>query len=781
MIRQLFAGLVLGVLAWGPSDYFNEAAWAKKRDEKIRDFVPVEVRNDGKTPNDVYVRSNSTGELGVVRKYGFTLKQLGTYDAFEIRGVDGSYSVPFSIPADEVVSEIKLKLNYTYSPALISQISHLKVMMNSEVVATIPLPKENAGSPVSREISLNPKYLADYNQLQLQLIGHYTYECEDPLHSSLWLKVSNQSELEFTVTPLSLQNDLALLPLPFFDKRDGRRLELPFLFAAAPSAATLEAAGITASWFGSLASYRGALFPAHLNNLPNQNLVAFATTQEAPAGLNLPAISGPTVAVISHPNDIRYKILLVMGRDGKEIKTAASALAFGKGMMSGTSTVVTQLKEEKARKPYDAPNWLPSDRPVKLGELNDLRSLNVAGLRPDLVRVNTRIPPDLFAWKSEGIPLDLKYRYTPRPQRDKSTLNVNVDRYFVTSIPLMWVEQNSIDDYDRTIARLKKALLPDGTMPVQERVYIPPYMMPARAQLQFHFAFDYLKHGHCKDVLVDNLRAAIDPDSTIDLTAFPHYLAMPNLAAFGNAGFPFTRMADLSETAVIFPDSYSSLDLGAYLTLMGRMGESTGYPTTGVVVGRAADAKNYANKDLLILGSASNQPLFSQWAKYMPFSTNGESRNFEVSDLLFKFNHWLEGLGASERIPRRAEISLSGASNEAALFGFESPLSSGRSVVAVMTSRANNLFDLLGVLMDPELITKVQGALVVVRGKEVESLAVGSTYYVGSLPVWTYIRWFFSNNPLVLALLGLLAAIVVAVLLYRILRVRAEKRLSGKV
>lgn len=770
--------VLLGAILLAPSSYVVEQAWAKKRDN-LTDFVPVEVRQDGATPNDTYVRSTRTGELGVVRKYGFTLKQLGAYEAVEIRGVDGSYTIPFSIPADEVVSDLKLKLNLTYSPALIAQISHLKIMLNSEVIATLPLPKEGAGSPISKEISLDPKYLTDFNQLSMQLIGHYTYECEDPLHSSLWLKISNQSQIEFTVTPLSLQNDLALLPLPFFDRRDNRRLELPFVFANAPSANTLEAAGIAASWFGALASYRGAFFPAHLNTLPNQNAVIFATAQEAPQGITLPAITGPTLAVVSHPNDIRYKLLLVLGRDGKEVKTAAAALGYGKGMMSGNSTVVTQLKEYKPRKPYDAPNWLASDRPVKLGELADLRSLNVSGIRPDLVRVNLRIPPDLFAWKSKGIPLDLKYRYTPRPQLDKSTLNINVDRYFVSSTPLKWVKSTAIEENDAL--SLSKLLGKDGLLPIREKIYLPPYMMPARAQLQFHYAFDYPKQGLCKDVLLDNFRGAIDPDSTIDLTSFPHYLAMPSLAAFANAGFPFTRMADLSETAVVFPDTYAAADLGAYLTLMGRMGESTGVPVTGVSVTRAADVKQFADRDLLVLGSSTNQPLFSQWAKSAPFSSSGDTRGFEVSDLLFKFNYWLEGLGASETMPKRADISLSGASNEAALFGFESPLASGRSVVAVMTSKTNNLFDLLGVLMDPELIPKVQGALVVVRGKEVESLASGNTYYVGSLPIWTHVRWFLSHNPIVLALLGVIAAIIIAVLFYRILRRRADKRLTGKI
>ena len=67
-----------------------------------------------------------------------------------------------------------------------------------------------------------------------------------------------------------LPNDLSILPLPFFDRRDARVLNMPFVFAAAPDNTTLEAAGTVSSWFGALASYRGATFSTHLGQIPPQ-------------------------------------------------------------------------------------------------------------------------------------------------------------------------------------------------------------------------------------------------------------------------------------------------------------------------------------------------------------------------------------------------------------------------------------------------------------------------------------------------------------------------------
>ncbi|WP_210235544.1 cellulose biosynthesis cyclic di-GMP-binding regulatory protein BcsB, partial [Mesorhizobium sp. M8A.F.Ca.ET.202.01.1.1] len=58
--------------------------------------------------------------------------------------------------------------------------------------------------------------------------------CEDPANSSLWATVSNASSLDLTYASLASKPDLAALPQPFFDRRDVRRLELPFVFPQKP-------------------------------------------------------------------------------------------------------------------------------------------------------------------------------------------------------------------------------------------------------------------------------------------------------------------------------------------------------------------------------------------------------------------------------------------------------------------------------------------------------------------------------------------------------------------
>lgn len=712
-----------------------------------------------------------------LRNYSFTFKQLGVLNPFQLRGTDPIYSIPFSVPADEVVTALKLKLDFTYSPSLLTNLSHLKIILNGEVAYTFPLPKETAGQPLVKEISIDPRLASDFNRLSLQFIGHYTLDCEDPFHSSLWLNVSNLSSIQLTVTPFSVVNDLALLPVPFFDRRDGRRLERPFVFGANPSPSTLESAGIVASWFGDLASYRGAWFPAHLNKLPNDNVVVLATNDDKPQGiLDIPPINGPTISVASHPADIKYKVLYVLGRDAAELRIAATALGLGRYALAGQTVTQAQLEGLQPRKPYDAPRWLRSDRPVKFGEIATLEDLNVRGLSPDLVRLNITTPPDLFGWRTKGVPIDLKYRYTPRPRPDKSNLNVLMNQRFITSFPLLSFPGASVSD--SSISSLISKFNPTELLPAHESFYIPVSQLRSKNQLQFHFSFDYPKEGSCRDVMLDNVRGAIDPESEIDITGFPHYIKMPDLSAFANTGFPFTKYADLSQTAIIMPDNYTTGDIGTYLTLMGRMGNSTGLVVYGVAVRRAADVQQVADRDLLMLGGPSNQPLLRDWAKHMPFSADGSKRIFLLTDLKEIFMPWFEK--KQGEFLSIANISANTLAKDAILFGFESPLSKGRSVVAFTSDKTAGQADILNALMDADVVPKIQGAVSIIRGKEVDSMETDQTYTVGSLPPILAVYWTLANQPWGTAGMVVIAAIVIAGVIYTLLRMRAARRLSGK-
>lgn len=710
------------------------------------------------------------------RIYSVPLSRLSGQSALPLRGVDGINGLGFSARRDQQVIGARVNLDYSYSPALLPDLSHLKVLLNGEVAGSVALPKEAAATPTRQTVELPVPALADYNRLDVQLIGHYTLGCEDPVHSSLWADVAGRSTLELTVMPVDLPNDLALLPVPFFDSRDIRQLALPIVLGASPDAARLESAGILTSWFGALAGYRGARFDAHLQDLPaTGNAVVLLLPGDTVAGLQTPAIDGPSVAMQTNPRDPHGKLLLVMGRDAKELRQAAAALALGSEALSGPQARITRLETPRPRKPFDAPNWLRSDRPVAFGELVPTRDLNVSGHRPPPVQVNLRVPPGLFGWHSDGVPVNLIYRYSPRPGARQSVMEMMAGNQLVRSFAL----HEGPGVYNRLTG-----------MPASEgkaRVMVPTYLLPPQTALQFNYVYEYAKLGECQNSILDNVRSAIDPGSTIDISGLPKYAAMPDLSLFADAGFPFTRMADLSETAVVMPEGAGVSDFSAYLTLMGVMGQATGYPATGVTVTQGAQVAAQRDKDLLVLASGDNQPLLAQWGDALPSGFNGKERRFSLSSWVDGVASWF-GNDPRDR-KRQADIQLAFSSGgvTATLAGLQSPLQSGRSAVVVSGTSADGLASAVQALLasrDAESKAdnpqdRIGGSLSVISGGQAYTLQDEQSYYVGSLPTWLGLQWFFARHPLTLVGALLLSALVIAVLLYLSLRARAQRRLGS--
>ena len=707
------------------------------------------------------------------RVVSLTLKKMGALTPIQLRGVEGSQALPFSIRSDEVVTAAKLKINYNYSPALIAELSHLKITLNEETVAVVQLPKDKSLNNV-REIELDPRLFTDYNNLNFRLIGHYTLRCEDPLHSSLWLTLSNLGTVELTLAPLGLENDLKLLPVPFFDKRDNNSLKLPFVFAGTPTLGTLKAAGITASWFGSLASYRGAQFPVLLNTLPEGNAVVFLQSREKIG--NFAAGAGPTISIESHPTTPGAKILLVTGSNEEDLMRAARAIVLNARTLTGQKADITQATEPPARKPYDAPTWVATDRPVRFSELAKPEELQVEGLFPNIIRINFRVSPDLFTWRSAGVPMELRYRYTRLPFNRNSSLNVNINRNFVHALAL-----NEQARKLNTVDRLNLPVL-DANLALREDVlFVPPYQVGGRNQLQLHYYFAITKEGECTDTIPNNLQGAIDPESTLDFSAFPHYAAMPNLAYFSNIGFPFTRMADLSETGVVLPDQPNADEMSIYLTMMGRMGEATAYPVLRHALVTAAEVDKVADRDLIVIGTGQRQSLMNKWADSLPLvQVNGERRVREPDIFRRALYRWEQEDVQSTARPD-ARMSFKGGTGLVTLMAFESPLKAKRSVVYVHADRSEDLQKISEVLNDSERIASVQGDFVVIDDNIVEHSKLAETYYVGNLAWTTHLRWLFSRHPVLAGVLGLIISLLLAVLMYRTLRRIAARRLQRKI
>lgn len=702
------------------------------------------------------------------RNVTWEMRQLGAWSTIKLRGGNGVRTLAFGVRADEQVVAAKLVVGYDFSPSLLEDLSHLKVSINDKSVLLDSLARSRA-SGVRREVPIDPNLIRDYNELRFDFVGEYTRQCGNPLHPSLWLNVTDPTRIELTVVPRAIVPDLKTLPAPLLDKGDAREPVLPFVFSARPSMATLRAAGIVASWLGTQAGTRRLHFTTHLNELPLENAIVFTSNDEVVAGQK--AVAGARLSIQPHPQKAGAKILIVNGATDGEVLRAARALALNHRSLSGQFAEIRVETEAQPRVPYDAPAWLRTDRPMKFGELAKLEELKAQGYFPEVIRVNYRVPPDVYAWHTHGAPVNLKYRATRLPHHRNSTLGVGSNNNFIDTIAL-----NELSDKPELASVLHESVQISNKSLREVSMFVPPYSLGGRDQLQFTYVTDIIQTGQCEALPPNNFVASIDPESTIDFSQFPKFAALPNLAYFAQLGFPFTRLADLSQTVVALAPKPSVAEIRLYLNVMARMGEATGYPATQHELVSYADLGKASNKDIIAIGTAADQTLMKEWAGKLPMSIENGIRTLKVPNVSWRPRFRWEQRDIDPLSKNAGNIALSDPGTLAAVIGLESPAARGRSAVFLYADRPGDLERIEEQLTHPEKLLQIAGDFVVVGDKSVQSTTASETYFLGEIPWRTRVRWMLADHPILVALATMLLALLSAAALYRPLAMVKRRR-----
>ena len=679
-----------------------------------------------------------------------------------LRGINPNGGVEFGMRSDEVVSNALLNLEYTPSPSLLPVQSQLKVYLNDELMGVLPVTKEQLGKKTLAQVPINPLFITDFNRVRLEFVGHYRDVCENPASSTLWMDVSRNSSLSMTYQTLAVKNDLSAFPVPFFDPRDNRELNLPVVFAGSPDITQQQAATIVTSWFGSRSGWRGQSFPVLFDKLPDRNAIVFATNEKRPSFLrDHPDVKGPMVEMVNHPDKPYVKLLVVFGRDDKDLVQAAKGIAQGNVLFRGNSVAIGEVKPLLARKPYDAPNWIRTDRAVTFGELKTYEEqLQSTGLEPSAINVPLNLPPDMYLLRSNGIDIALNYRYTAPPTKDSSRMDISLNNQFLQSFPL-----TSSQDSNKLLLRLPvlQGLL-DGKTDVS---------------IQLRFDFQYMNPmpggsvDNCITFQPVQNHVVIGDDSTIDFSKYYHFIALPDLRAFANASFPFSRMADLSESIVVMPKAPNEGQIATLLDAMAAVGAQTGLPAINVTL--TDDGSQIQNKDadIMVIGN-------------IPEKLKDDKR---IDLLVQATESWVNTPLRQTTFPsimpdnadREASVqtNVSSQGPMAAIVGFQSPYNEQRSVIALLADSPRG-YELLNMAMnDSGKRAAMFGSVAVIRESGVNSLRVGDVYYVGHLPWFERIWYALSNHPVLLAVFAAISVVLLAWVMWRLLRIISRRRLHS--
>lgn len=729
----------------------------------------------------VAVPAAPAADLPPVWQRSRRLSDLGYASDVMLLGIRNSQQIEFGLRRDRLVSAARLSLEFTPSPSLIPGLSHLRVYLNDRLMGVLGVDHDRPGQAQRGELALDPRLLGDFNRLRLEFVGHYAEACEDPANSALWLSVSRDSAILLDEQALSLPGDLAHFPAPFFDGQDNAALELPVVFAGAPGLGEQRAAAVLASYFGSLAGWRGARFPVLFDRLPEAGekppraAVAFATNDRRPAFLadatRFPAVDGPVLELIDHPDNPYTKLLLVRGRDDADLLRAVEALALGGPLLRGSRVAVGELPPPAPRQPYDAPNWTPTDRPVRFAELLDYpQQLQVSGLQPPPVGLDINLPPDLFVWRNQGIPLRTQYRYSVPGNPEDSRLNIRLNDQFLTSLELRGREQRS------ELEELRLAVRGGDSGSESSDLLVPSLKVGDRNRLSFSFDFASVSASAQRDRCLTNLpvamHGAIDDNSTIDLSGYHHYMALPDLRAFARSGFPFSRMADLSETLVLVPREAHEEQVATLLETLGGIGAQIGYPAFGVRLTDDWQVAAQTDADLLLLGD---------WPQALR-----ERADLEVK-LAAPYDRLLAGRTVRAQptgrqleggVAPQAAVEIAAEAPIAAVVGMQSPQHVGRSIVALLAAQPEDYALLRGALADSGSREALAGSLALIRSSGVSSQFVGEPYYVGQLPWWLLLWFHLTGHPVLMAAVAALTIVLGAVLVWVLLRAVARRRLE---
>jgi cellulose synthase (UDP-forming) len=674
-----------------------------------------------------------------------TLKDMGVQGAIDMHAPHSYYSVGFVLPNDRLPLHAALELSYHFSHSIVPHTGSIRAMVNGVPIGVIQAPEQPQAEGQFAFISFRvpPELLIRNNDITFEFTGGSVLQTESSARTAVLASIGATSRILVAGDHLPLKTDLGLLPQPFFDPDLQTTTTIPFVFLSSPSPRTLQAAAIVASWFGIQASSKPVRYTVSVGNIPAGNVVIFANGDLAKQPNLQVSAGGGALTITANPSDPDGSALVLSADDDSQLVTVARALALMKvshlppGQRPpslGKSVRIGNFALPAQRKPDDAPRWLTTDKLTSLWATTSQQAMQSNGSKP--LPVYFRVPPDLYYGEIENLNLRLNYRYNAMPLAPDSALRGFLNGSLISEVPLP--PGSDFADRQRTVLVPVAKMRPFGNT--------------------FLFNFDFIPSNPNSDAQngPNKLFGSILQESWLDIRGLDHWAPMPNLELFANAGFPFTRKADLSDTSVVMPVQPTAKEIELLLYVMSHCGMQTGYPVLRVdMVG--PDAVMTSTHDYLIIGGVDDQPAFESLDPALPvtFDSNGihvkESSGF-LATLKQTWQKWTGGTQESQPSNVHGESDLM-------IEGLESPSYPGRSIVLLSLRNPQAVDEFADAFLERSQSSDISGSVSLLRNGKFNSFDMNtSTYHVGDISWYALMRlWFAQHFWLLLAAVSLLS------------------------
>lgn len=491
------------------------------------------------------------------------------YDDLVLRGNSARHDAFFEIgKGQQVIEGSYLDLQFSYSPALVADLSYLTVLIDDIPVGGVSLNNKETSIQSWRvdlsHLGLGPGYhkvslLARMKVSSLQV-------CEDPSNELLWLVAHKTSKAVLKLGPMYTAADLSWYPSPFIERGGDHPLHAVLIVPERFGAAEFSTAARLSQFFTAQTPEGRLQIPIYLESdvteaiLQSRHAIWIGSVEKWQGhGIRLSEAAGNVagrelkgqgvIAEVQSPWNAVRTHLLITGND-EQLDAAADILT--------TESLYRQLQgnvlniPEKPLQPEAAKVVKPGDSyAVTLQQLGyDI--LKTEGVLFGSTQFEYNIPIDLD-W-GDGVRLHLKYAHSKSILYHKSVMTVKVNGTPVESVGL--TERSSSG----------------GALDV----LIEPALMGASRKLNVEVGFQFANpaaeqaadRGYsCADTLLGDW-AVVEGETMLSFTPKAR-----ETAYLQSLPFPFVKGNRWEPTAIL-AESMGTRELQLAMTLIGKMGAS---------------------------------------------------------------------------------------------------------------------------------------------------------------------------------------------------------------
>ena len=661
-----------------------------------------------------------------------------------------SSSVRIVLPSTLLIEQSKLALHYTFPEGSRAEAVMMQVRLNGNVIASLtPTAPELSAGGSSVMLPLPVDLLVQDSRISFELESASQAACRvrTTESGSSWVRIDPSSSIDVHGRRLSVADDLSLLPEPFLRRGVGGGTPLPFVFGGSPDRTMLSAAGIVASWFGLQAQDRGPRFDVKIGDLPHGNAVVLLVAGQHLAGL--PDSDTPAVRITGNPVDPFGKLLEFSAPTEDGLIELVRSFASGQMKLEGRQSIEASFVMPGPRQADDAPAWVQENR-IQLAHAGGGESLGSGAAGAELY---LRFAPDLNFGARNDSYLSLHYTAGPDALSPMSNIAVSLNGAKANSIPL----QSSAS------GAMQTANIPVGELPFLFRNTLTARLYPVA------------RNADPCATMPSDFQASISGSSYLDLGNAQHLARLPDLRLFANAGFPFTRFADLGQTAVLLPERPDASTIALYLDLLGYFGAQTGYPALRVTVASVERAAQYADKDLLILGSYADVERVEKLSGSLtakPWASNSE------------LTTWAGWMLSARKLLHISDASLDrvlgyvgGA--QGLVEGTKSPYGR-RSVVAILWQSPEALTSMTAPMLDAMPLDAISGRASFWSEGSFHSYELsGENYLVSDAPLAKRLEFWLTFYPWLPGLIVLVACALTGIWIHGWVQYRRRYRLEA--